>query len=110
MWGVRFEVIVWVVMAHSTDIHAFNQDLSKWNVSQATDTSWMFYGCQAFNSDLSKWDVSRVKSTSYMFNGARAFNSDLSTWDTSKITEMNWMFRDAQAFNQVVICVVKNNM
>jgi len=42
--------------------HQFNADLSRWNVSSATDMSYMFYGDENFDSHhLEHWDVSRVK-------------------------------------------------
>jgi len=37
----------------------FNGDISKWNVSNATDMSWMFYK-SIFNTDISNWNVSNV--------------------------------------------------
>ena len=29
----------------------------------------MFYGCESFNQDISKWDVSNVMFIYYMFKG-----------------------------------------
>ena len=48
---------------------SFNQDISKWNVSNVTDMSFMFCLCKSFNQDISNWDVSGVKNMSYIFNG-----------------------------------------
>ena len=28
----------------------------------------MFYGCEAFNQDISRWDVSNVTNMKYIFN------------------------------------------
>ena len=36
-------------------------DISKWNVSNVTDMSLMFYEARSFNGDLSKWNVSNVR-------------------------------------------------
>ena len=36
-------------------------DLSNWDVSKVTDMSYMFHGCRSFNQNISKWDVSNVK-------------------------------------------------
>jgi surface protein len=87
---------------------AFNQDLSKWDVSKVTNMSCMFVGASAFNQDLSKWDVSKVTNMRYMFQTASAFNQDLSKWDVSKVKDSNfqWMFRDAHAFNQCLAFLV----
>jgi surface protein len=53
-----------------------------------------------FNGDISKWDVSNVKDMSYMFTFNESFNQDISKWDTSKVNNMSWMFREAKTFNQ----------
>jgi surface protein len=39
---------------------AFNQDISKWDVSSVTDMENMFYEATAFNQDIGSWDVSSV--------------------------------------------------
>ena len=64
------------------DADSFNQDISKWNVSQVTTMASMFYGSKAiiFNQDISKWDVSQVIDMEKMFHAAKAFNQDISTW------------------------------
>lgn len=36
----------------------FKGDISKWDVSSASDMAGMFYNATAFNGDISKWDVS----------------------------------------------------
>jgi surface protein len=38
----------------------FNDDISKWNVSNVTDMSFMFRGTDQFDCDISKWDLSNV--------------------------------------------------
>jgi surface protein len=55
----------------------FNQDISKWDVSNVKDMSWMFYDADSFNQDISKWDVSNVKDMSFMFYDAESFNQDV---------------------------------
>merc|ERR1712032_1285161 len=60
----------------------------------------MFYGTSAFNQDLSKWDVSGVTYMDKMFSLASAFNQDLSKWDVSAVIDMGSMFRDASAFER----------
>jgi surface protein len=41
------------------DNHAFNGDISNWNVSNVTNMYAMF-AFSSFNQDISKWDVSNV--------------------------------------------------
>ena len=45
----------------------FNQDISKWDVSNVTNMISMFHG-SVFNSDISKWDVSNVRNMKAMFD------------------------------------------
>ena len=42
-------------------------DISDWNVSNVTDMTSMFFGCQSFNQDLSEWNVLNVTDASNMF-------------------------------------------
>jgi surface protein len=41
----------------------------------------------AFNEDISKWDVSNVTDMRHMFDNAESFNEDISKWDVSNVTE-----------------------
>ena len=43
----------------------FNQDISRWNVSNVENMSQMFYGANSFDKSINNWDVSNVK---YEFN------------------------------------------
>ena len=54
---------------------------------------------EEFNEDISKWDVSNVTTMEYMFSYALAFNGDLSSWDVSNVTTMKGMFLGASSFN-----------
>ena len=57
----------------------------------------MFEWCENFDSDLSKWNVSNVTDTTNMFNGCKNFKGKgLDKWDASNITEMNGMFNGCQ--------------
>ncbi|WP_342253756.1 BspA family leucine-rich repeat surface protein [Spiroplasma endosymbiont of Zeiraphera isertana] len=71
---------------------SFNQDLSKWDVSNVTNMNNMFSNAWVFNQDLSKWNTSNVIDMSWMFSTANAFNQDLSKWNTSNVIDMSWMF------------------
>jgi len=37
-----------------------------------------------FNNDISKWDVSNIEYMNYMFSNSE-FNQDISDWDVSKV-------------------------
>ena len=78
---------------------AFNQDISGWDMSSVTDTSFMFAGT-SFNQDVGGWDMSNVTNISGMFRDNPAFNQDIGGWDTSKVTRMDAVFHTATAFNQ----------
>ena len=62
-------------------------DISDWNVSNATNMTYMFYGCDKLESigDISGWDVSKVINMSYMFAFCKKFNQDISKWDVSNV-------------------------
>lgn len=78
----------------------FNEDISTWNTSSATDLSVMFYRTEKFNQDITGWDVSNVVTTNSMFSEAKAFNQDLSVWDTPKLINTGYMFNKASSFRQ----------
>ena len=80
-------------------LNKFDGDISKWDVSNVTDTSRMFVSAASFNGDISEWDVSQVTTMQSMFYGAKAFNQNISEWKTSKVTNMKAMFYDANVFN-----------
>jgi surface protein len=79
---------------------SFNQDISRWDVSNVTDMSFMFYGSYCFNQNISQWVTSKVTNMHNMFFNARKFNQNISTWDTSSVTNMSGLFNGAYAFNQ----------
>ena len=62
----------------------FNGDISRWDVSSVTRTSFMLYGATSFNCDLSQWDVSKVSDMDCMLRGATSFTHQLGgAWSTS---------------------------
>jgi surface protein len=75
----------------------FNGDISKWDVSNVTDMTSMFYET-SFNGDISNWDVSNVTNMKFMF-GESKFNNDISSWDVSKVEDMSSMF-EKSTFNK----------
>ena len=85
-----------------------------WNsgtgTSKMQDTSWMFYSDHAFNQDISNWDVSSVTNMEAMFYNASNFNNGFHTgsnspiplaWGskTSHVITMGYMFENS-AFDQ----------
>ena len=63
----------------------FNGNISKWDVSNVTDMSYMFQFQQSkFNQNISKWDVSNVTIMDGMFMMAGKFNQDISKWNIAK--------------------------
>jgi surface protein len=73
----------------------FNGDISKWDVSNVTNTEGMFTDSKFNNSSLNTWDVSSVTDMYAMF-GYSQFNGDISQWDVSSVTNMYGMFQYSQ--------------
>jgi surface protein len=100
------------------DATQFNEDISRWDVSNVKSMSNMFYGAESFdnfgkplnwgektknvedmagmfgnawkfNQDISDWEVSNVKDMSRMFVGATEFNQDISGWDVNNVPPWN---------------------
>ena len=74
----------------------FNKDISKWDVSNVTNMSGMFFGCSYFAQDISSWDVSKVTDMSQMFLATPALNQDIGSWDVGNVTNMSGMFAHNQ--------------
>lgn len=80
----------------------FNQDISTWDVSNATSMSGMFNNAVSFNQDISVWDVSKVTGMAAMFKNAKKFNQDISNWNVGNVTWFFSMFENAESFNQPI--------
>ena len=65
-------------------------------MSAVTNMAYVFYDASAFNQDLSKWDVSAVTNMRSMFYGASAFKHKLCgvAWVQSKADKTD-MFKDS---------------
>lgn len=83
-----------------TGCESFNHPLGSWNVSQVTLMTGMFAGCRSFNQPLEKWDVSKVTGMSDMFTDCTAFNQPLAQWDVANVKDMSRMFYGCSSFNQ----------
>jgi surface protein len=62
----------------------------------------LFCDCIEFNDDISRWDVSNVTDMSSMFEDAYVFNQPIGGWNVSKVTNMNKMFD----IIPVICCVI----
>lgn len=92
----------------------FNQPLNNWNVSQVEDFSNMFlnvFGDNYFNQDLSSWELTSASNMAGMFFGANYFNQDLSSWSfyMRNVVNLDNMFNSASAFNQNISSWCTNN-
>jgi surface protein len=105
-WNTSSATNMWYMFYEQND---FNQDLSLWDVSKVTEMTAMFYKARSFNNSLSSWNVSKVTSFEGMFGGATSFNQDLSSWDVSAAMLMNKMFINATAFNRN-LCEWRNKL
>ena len=100
---VQFGDVVWKRLQsafHNCSDMRFEEGIDIPNLSQCTNLSWMFAGCESFNHPLESWNVSQVTLMTGMFAGCRSFNQPLEKWDVSKVTDMSEMFRDCAIFNQ----------
>ena len=84
---------------------AFNQDLSKWDVSAVIKMRGMFSRASAFNQDLSKWDVSAVTDMGSMFHRASTFKHELcgDAWVNSKAVKTD-MFTNSSGSISSTVC------
>ncbi|GAA4237345.1 hypothetical protein GCM10022291_23930 [Postechiella marina] len=72
------------------------------NLSNVTNMSNMFAGCNLFNGNINDWDVSNVTNMSYFLIGARSFNQPLNLWNVSNVENMSGMFFSCKEFNQPI--------
>jgi surface protein len=70
--------------------YSFNGNISKWDMSNVEDTSYMFYKSE-FNGDISNWDVSNVKDMNMMFMRTN-LNCNISKWNIRNVEEIRNMF------------------
>ena len=100
---VQFGDVVWKKLRwafYNCSDMRFEEGIDTPNLSQCTDLSGMFTGCETLNHPIESWDVSQVTLMTGMFAGCRSFNQPLEKWDVSKVTGMSEMFRDCAIFNQ----------
>ena len=71
-------------------------DISNWDISNVTDISGIFYGCNSLTSvpDISKWNTQNVTNISYLFCNCSSLLSipDISNWNTDNVTNISYLF------------------
>ncbi|KAA2224116.1 BspA family leucine-rich repeat surface protein [Chryseobacterium sediminis] len=77
----------------------FNQILNNWDVSNVTDMKWMFALCPSYNQPMDNWDTSSLEDIRFMFHFDSGFNQSLNHWNTSKITNMAHAIHGCTAFS-----------
>ena len=94
-WDVSNVADMEGIFAHA---EYFDSDISRWNVSRVTNMALMFADGK-FNADISKWNLSRVTNIERMFSGTTTFVCDIAKWDVSRVFEMRDTFSNAKVFN-----------
>jgi surface protein len=65
--------------------------LEHWNVRKVTTFRSMFHETIKFVGNVSSWDVSNSVSFTRMFSDCHDFNADISHWDTRNAEALDWM-------------------
>lgn len=74
-------------------------DVSGWNMSNATDISFLFYHCTELKKiiGLSDWDVSKVACMKGMFRWCQRLQTvDVSKWNVGNVQDTSQMFKGCQ--------------
>ena len=89
----------WMFYAGGND--GYNQPLNNWNTSKVTNFRFMFANTR-FNQDISGWDVANATKLDAMFKWNSAFNQDLNPWQVKSQANLNEMFYSATSFSQIL--------
>jgi len=68
--------------------HAFNQDISRWNVAAVINVNYMFRGAFAFDANIGLWNTTSVITCFYTFQSATSFNQNIASWNTASVSNM----------------------
>lgn len=74
--------------------------LENWDTSNVINMSWIFRHNPYFNHCINDWNVSKVVDMSCAFLRATSFNQPLNKWDISNVRNIDGMFFEAKNFNQ----------
>lgn len=81
---------------NNLDKATFNEDISKWDVSNAVTLESMFERNTFFNQDISSWKLGlKIQNTARMFYGSTSFNQNLCQWGNgiNALVNASQMFR-----------------
>jgi surface protein len=68
--------------------------------------SAMFDGCTSFNSDLSRWNVTNATNLCSMFAYCTSFNINVSQWDVANAIEnMDGIFYRCDSFDRTFVAI-----
>ncbi len=62
----------------------FNENISNWNVSNATNLKGMFHGAKNFNQKLNNWNISNFTTMDRIFFRVEKFDQEFNNWNLSK--------------------------
>lgn len=85
--------------ARNPSAEFFNEDISQWDTSSASNMVAMFYGAKRFNQNITGWDVRNVVDFSIAFGNCTLFNQDLSLWRPESALFFSFMFSRALSFD-----------
>ena len=77
----------------------FNEDISKWDVSNSKSFLRTFKGASSFDGDVSAWNVARSENFDGTFMFASSFTGDVSAWNVAKSTSFSATFYKASLFD-----------
>ena len=79
------------------DANSFDEDLSGWDVRDATNLQVMFYSADVFTGKgLQHWHVNNTQNFGYMFSLCAKFDGTVcENWDVSQANNFNYMFESA---------------
>lgn len=83
---------------------AFNEDISQWNMSRATNLDFMFWHAHSFEGEgIEQWDVSRVTSMERTFFAAESFSADISRWNVSNVVNFEKCLAQSSPYFQSTV-------
>ena len=76
-------------------------DLTKWNINNVTNMSYLFSNCESLSSlpDISKWNTNNVKNISHLFSNCKSLLSlpDISKWNIEKVEDISALFSGCES-------------